>query len=89
LNAFVNRPARAGDQSTTAKMEFCTMSVTTEKSTFLRACEIAGILTVPVFAFQLGRYSEAFSGSALAWSSALCYAVVLPFVLYLQIRKEI
>jgi hypothetical protein len=65
------------------------MSVTIEKSTVRRICEIAGILTVPAFAFLLGRYSVTFSGSTLAWFTVSCYALVLPFVLYLQIREKI
>jgi hypothetical protein len=65
------------------------MSTDVEKSRLQQTCEIAGILTVPIFAFLLGRYSVAFSGSALEWFTVACYSLVLPFVLCLQLREKI
>jgi hypothetical protein len=65
------------------------MSMLTENTTLRRTCEVAGILTVPTFAFLLGRYSEVFSGNAIEWFTVGCFALALMFVLYLQIREKI
>jgi hypothetical protein len=64
------------------------MSVPTEGTTFQRLGEIANALVGPVVAFQLGRYSEVFSGRALAWVAVVCYAVALSLILYSQVRTS-
>jgi hypothetical protein len=56
------------------------MTVATKRPTLQRIGEIGKALLVPIVAFQLGRYSEVFSGSALAWTAVACYALSLSLI---------
>ena len=51
-----------------------------------RLGKVALILLVPLAAFQLGRYSESFSGTALAWAVVAGNILLLVLLLFVPIR---
>jgi hypothetical protein len=51
------------------------------KPLYQRIGEVAQILLVPMAAFQLGVYSQSFSGSAWAWIALVGYCVLLALLL--------
>ncbi len=55
--------------------------------TFQRIGEVAQVLLAPIAAFQLGAYSEHFSGSRWAWIALVGYCVLLVLTLYKLIRQ--
>lgn len=53
-----------------------------------RGVHILQRLSMPLFAFLLGRQSIAFSGSAATWFAIVCNVMVLAIALYGPIRDS-
>jgi hypothetical protein len=51
-----------------------------------RLGKVAQILLVPLAALQLGRYSESFSGTTLAWAVVAGNILLLVLLLFVPIR---